>query len=216
MCIGVVSAARQLITIVDENKGKVVESAKGIVERVRTSTSLDTPGSKDRQREWATYLLDNVKPLPDASASEEERAAALAERDELLKSIEAELQDASENAGDWLKEFGKKTLSWAAAGGEGLSSATAHALAALVGAFVAFGMFLIAFYYFLCDGSKLMAATETLIPVQIEYQRQLVREFNSVMQAVVSATMFSAIAQGAATALALYVVGFHNFFLIHV
>ena len=86
----------------------------------------------------------------------------------------------------------------------------------MVGAIVGFGMFLIAFYYFLCDGSKLMEATEKLIPVQIDYQRQLVREFNGVMQAVVSATMLSAIAQGAATAVALYIVGIHQFFLIFV
>ena len=216
MTVGVLVGARQLIDFVDANKGKVVESAKGIVERVRTNATLDATGSTNRQREWATVLLDNVKPLPDASASEEERTAALGERDQILKSVEDELQEASENAGDWLKEFGKKTLSWAAAGGGGLSSATVHALSALVGAFVGFGMFLIALYYFLCDGSKLMAASETLIPVQIDYQRQLIREFNSVMQAVVSATMLSAIAQGAATAILLYILGFHNFFLLFV
>ncbi len=216
MTVGVLSAARQLIQFVDTHKDELVNSAKGVVERVRASASPDGVNSKDQRREWATVLLDNVKPLPDSSASEAERTAALAERDEVLKSIEIELQEASENAGDWLKEFGKRTLSWAAAGGGGLSNATVHAVATLVGAFVGFGMFLIAFYYFLCDGSKLMAATEKLIPVQIDYQRQLIHEFNSVMQAVVSATMLSAIAQGAATALALYVVGIHQFFLIFV
>jgi predicted PurR-regulated permease PerM len=216
MTIGVFSAARQLIQFVDSHKDEMVKSMKGAVERVRRSTSSDAENSQQQRREWATVLLDNVKPLPDSSASEAERAAALAERDEALKSIEAELQEASENAGDWLKEFGKKTLSWAAAGGGGLSNATVHAVASLVGAFVAFGMFLIAFYYFLCDGSKLMSATEKLIPVQVDYQRQLIHEFNSVMQAVVSATMLSAIAQGAATALALYIVGFHQFFLLFV
>lgn len=216
MAIGVLSASRQLIRFVDENKDEVVQSVKGMIERVRASASSDLTASKDQRREWATVWLDNVKPLPDASASEDERAAALAERDEILKSIEDELQEASDNAGDWLKEFGKRTLSWAAAGGGGLSGATVHAVTALVGAIVGFGMFLIAFFYFLCDGSKLMEATEKLIPVQIDYQRQLVREFNGVMQAVVSATMFSAIAQGAATAVALYVVGIHQFFLIFV
>ncbi len=216
MTVGVLSAARQLIQFVDAHKDEMVLSAKKFVEQVRTSASSDADGSKDQRREWATVLLNNVKPLPDASATDEERAAAMAERDAILQSIEAEVQAASDNAGDWLKEFGKRTLSWAATGGGGLSNATVHAVAALAGAFVAFGMFLIAFYYFLCDGSKLMAATEMLIPVQIDYQRQLIREFNSVMQAVVSATMLSAIAQGAATALALYVVGFQSFFLLFV
>ncbi len=216
MMIGVLTASRQLIRFVDENRGEVVQSVKGVIARVRVSASPDSTASKDQRREWAMVLLDNVKPLPDSSAPEGQRTAALAERDEILKSIEDELQEASDNAGDWLKEFGKRTLSWAAAGGGGLSSATAHALGALVGAIVGFGMFLIAFFYFLCDGSKLMSATEKLIPVQIDYQRQLVREFNGVMQAVVSATMLSAIAQGAATALALYIVGIHQFFLIFV
>lgn len=216
MTIGVLSAARQLIQFVDSHKDEMVNSVKGVVARVRASTSSEAGNSQQQRREWATVLLDNVKPLPDSSAPEAERAAALVERDEVLKSIEAELEEASENAGDWLKDFGKKTLSWAAAGGGGLSNATVHAVASLVGAFVGFGMFLIAFYYFLCDGSKLMSATEKLIPVQIDYQRQLIHEFNGVMQAVVSATMFSAIAQGAATALALYIVGFHQFFLLFV
>lgn len=216
MAVGVFSASRQLIRFVDDHKHEVVQSVRGMIERVRSSAASDPAAVKDQRREWATVLLDNLKPLPEASAPEKERLAALAEREEILKSIEDEVQVASDNAGDWLKEFGKKSLSWAAAGGSGLSSATVQAVGALVGAIVGFGMFLIAFYYFLCDGSKLMAATEKLIPVQIDYQRQLVREFNGVMQAVVSATMLSAIAQGAGTAIALYVVGIHQFFLIFV
>ncbi len=216
MAIGVVSAAKQLIVFVDEHRGEVVESAKSVVQRVRQSTSLELAGTKDQKREWATTLLDYVKPLPDLTAPNEARAAAVAEREQVLKSFEEEVQDASENAGVWLKEFAKRTLSWAASGGGGLSNATVHALSTLIGAVVGFGMFLIALFYFLCDGSKLMAAGEKLIPVQVDYQRTLIHEFNAVLQAVVSATMLSAIAQGAATALALYVVGIHQFFLIFV
>jgi predicted PurR-regulated permease PerM len=89
-------------------------------------------------------------------------------------------------------------------------------LSAAVGLMIGLSMFLIALYYFLCDGSELMAATEKLIPIQVEYQRQLIHEFNRVMQAVVTATMLSAIAQGAATSALLFLVGFHSFFLLFV
>lgn len=216
MTVGVVSAANQLIHLVDEHRDGVVQSAKELLHKVRQRTSTSQDEANASQREWATKLLDYVKPLPDANAAEDARTEAVAEREQILSSLEVQLQEASENAGAQLKDLAKRSLSWAASGGSGLQNATVQVVSAAIGAMIGFGMFLIAFYYFLCDGSKLLAATETLIPVQVDYQRQLIQEFNRVMQAVVSATMFSAIAQGAATALALYAVGIHQFFLLFV
>ena len=68
-------------------------------------------------------------------------------------------------------------------------------------------MFVIALYYFLADGPALLKAAEGLIPVHVEYQRQLRQRFEEVVRAVVMATFCAAIAQGLATSMALYLVG---------
>ena len=70
-------------------------------------------------------------------------------------------------------------------------------------------MFVIALYYFLADGPALLKAAEGLIPVHIDYQRELRQRFEEVVRAVVIATFLAAIAQGLATSMALYIVGWH-------
>lgn len=79
----------------------------------------------------------------------------------------------------------------------------------LMGAFT----FVIALYYFLADGPELVHKAESLIPVNIEHQRQLAEEFATAVRAVVMATMFAAGAQGLATSFALWLLGFGHFFV---
>lgn len=198
--------------VADNNAGAVA----GAIENLRHPDQPLSDDVKVKVREWSLKALDYVKPIPGTEATPEERDKVVAERDQLLKELEQNLADASQDAGHHLQELAMKSLGLAASGGWGLTTKTFGVLGALVGMVIGLTMFLIALYYFLCDGSSLLDATQKLIPVQIDYQRQLIHEFNGVMQAVVSATMFSAIAQGAGTALALYIVGFHNFFLLFV
>lgn len=108
---------------------------------------------------------------------------------------------------DMIAELVRKTLGMA--GGAALSL-LGNAFGALIGA----GMFLIALYYFLSDGPRLIIATENLIPVKIDYQRQLFLQFEKAVRAVVISTFFAAAAQGLCTAIALYFFGFHRFFLL--
>lgn len=82
-------------------------------------------------------------------------------------------------------------------------------LGMLLSLLVSLFMFVIALYYFLADGPALLKAAEGLIPVHIEYQRELRQRFEEVVRAVVIATFLAAIAQGLATSLALYIVGWH-------
>ena len=105
-----------------------------------------------------------------------------------------------------LHEAGKRSL--------GIASKAIGIIGGLFSAIIATFMFMIALYYFLSDGPALMKATETLIPVHVDYQRRLVLQFNKVVRAVVLATFMAAIAQGLATAGLLYLVGFHHFFLL--
>ena len=228
LALAIVTAAMQLKDITTRNiqafraaidkmplDGKV-ESMVGTIESLQKQDQPLSDDVKDKVREWSVKALDYVKPLPSDEATAEERDKVLAEREKLLKELEENLAEATKDAGQQLQDLAMKSLGLAASGGWGLTTRTFGLLGTFIGLMIGMTIFLIAWYYFLCDGSTLLDATQKLIPVQIDYQRQLIHEFTGVMQAVVSATMFSAIAQGAATALALYVVGFHHFFLLFV
>jgi len=84
---------------------------------------------------------------------------------------------------------------------------TLDVLGALVSLLIGMVMFVIALYYFLADGPALLTAAEGLIPVHVEYQRELRQRFEEVVRAVVLATFCAAIAQGLATSVAIYLVG---------
>jgi len=68
-------------------------------------------------------------------------------------------------------------------------------------------MFVIALYYFLADGPSLVTSTEKLIPVHVNYQRELLKQFETVVRAVVVATFLAALVQGILTAGSIYIVG---------
>lgn len=212
LVLAVVTAAIQLRDFTSLHQREITSN----IEKLQHADRPSNDELKGKIRELAVKALDFAKPIPDANASVEERDQVLAERQQILDELDQNLISFSEDAGIHLQELAMKSLGLAASGGWGLTTKTFGLLGALVGGLVGLTMFLIGLYFFLCDGAPLLAATEKLIPMQVEYQRQLLREFTRVMQAVVSATMFSAIAQGAATAFALYCVGFHNFFLLFV
>lgn len=101
-----------------------------------------------------------------------------------------------------------KTLAGRSLGVAGTTlNKTLDVLGALVSLLIGMVMFVIALYYFLADGPALLKAAEGLIPVHVEYQRQLRQRFEEVVRAVVMATFCAAIAQGLATSVALYLVG---------
>lgn len=212
LTLAIVTAAWQLKDLAVKGTEKV----SATVEKLQHADQPSNDELKAQIRKLATKALDYVQPLPDESISSSEREAAEAERQRLLDEFEQGLTDAMQDAGPPLQELAMKSLGIAASGGWGLTTKTFGLLGAAVGMMIGLTMFLIAFYYFLCDGSSLLDATQKLIPVQIDYQRQLIHEFNRVMQSVVSATMLSSIAQGAATSVVLFFLGFHNFFLLFV
>ncbi|MBC7819008.1 MAG: AI-2E family transporter [Planctomycetaceae bacterium] len=230
LVLAVVSAAVQLKDLTTQNIQALTtkfenlplsnsdnsETMAGTIDRLRKSDQPMSDDLKARIREWSLKALDYVKPLPGEEATTEERDKVLAEREQLLEELEQNLAEASQDAGLHLQELAMKSLGLAASSGWGLTTKTFGLLGAAVGMVIGLTVFLIGFYYFLCDGSSLLETTQKLIPVQIDYQRQLIHEFNRVMQSVVSATMLSSIAQGAATAIVLYILGFHNFFLLFV
>lgn len=101
----------------------------------------------------------------------------------------------------------------------GSAGRTLSLLGGAVQALVQSLMFVIALYYFLADGPRLVAATENLLPLHRDYQRQLLMQFDQSVRAVVSATFAAAMAQGLATAVGMYVAaryvdGERHFFLV--
>ncbi|MEZ6055982.1 MAG: AI-2E family transporter [Planctomycetaceae bacterium] len=77
-------------------------------------------------------------------------------------------------------------------------------------------MFTVALYYFLADGTALITATERLIPVHVDYQRELLNEFAKVVRSVVVATFLAALAQSVATVLALWFLGFPHLLVLFI
>jgi len=112
----------------------------------------------------------------------------------------------------------------AAAGAAGTASGLAlDFLGSMLSLLVSGLMFVIALYYFLADGPSLLATAEGLIPLHAEYQRQLLKQFDDVLRAVVMATFAAAISQGLLTAIAIYAatfgtlaIGFGYFFILFI
>ena len=87
-------------------------------------------------------------------------------------------------------------------------------LSTTVAVMIGLTIYVIALYYFLADGPALLASAETLIPVHVDYQRELLNEFAKAVRSVVLATFMAAIAQGIATTVALEMFGFGHLFAI--
>ena len=106
-----------------------------------------------------------------------------------------------------LKAIGENILTTLAERSQGIAGAALGVLGSIGSAVVGGMMFVIALYYFFADGPALIAATEGLIPVHVEYQRQLLKQFDKTVRSVVLATFLAAIVQGIATGLLIYLVG---------
>ena len=174
----------------------------------------------------------DLAPDPEETTSEEDGATPLAPRED-AQEIDAEERaeiaeqtaddvrpDAdkmAEDARTWLrtslKDIGDKSLGRAAGTTFGVLAGTFGLLITFI---IGLMMYCVALFYFLADGTALIRGTEALIPVHAGYQRQLLEQFARVVRSVVLATFFAAVAQGFATAAALWVFGFSHIFLLFV
>ena len=98
-----------------------------------------------------------------------------------------------------------------------LGGATGQALGLLgmlAAASVALAVFSMALFYFLAEGPELVAAAQSLIPVERVHQTELMKQFENSVRAVVLSTFLAAFAQGLATALVMKLLGFNHFFIL--
>jgi len=178
---GVTTAALVCAVVVPVLIGTVL-AALQLVEFAQTYFSQHTLETSDLWNRVVTPALEAIEKVVPGAKSDDLKTQLSANVDQLAKKL----------AGT--------TLS--------LASSTVGALLSLT---IATGMFLIALYYFLADGPHMLAATERLLPLQVEHQRRLWTEFTKATRAVVMATFCAAFAQGIATALALQMLGFGHF-----
>ncbi len=132
-----------------------------------------------------------------------------AEVDQLQTEMETQLKLA-------LQSIAQRTMAAAGLAAAAVPGAAINILGALVWGIISGLMFVIALYYFLADGPVLLAAAEILVPVHVQYQRELRTQFASVVRAVVLATFFAALVQGMFTAGALSIVGMNHFMIFFI
>lgn len=96
----------------------------------------------------------------------------------------------------------------------GMAASTFGLFGSLVGLSISLGMFVTALYFFLADGPTLLAASQDLIPLQREHQDRMLNQFVRVTRAVVIGTFASALAQGLATGIGLYLAGMDRIVLL--
>ena len=73
---------------------------------------------------------------------------------------------------------------------------------------------IVSVYFFFADGPAILAALTRLSPLDDQYERELVDEFDRVSRAVVLATLVSALVQGVLAGLGFWVAGVHAVFLL--
>ena len=136
LVIGVFSAAMQIRSLTRTGKSFVVSVMENLQQKELTEGDF-----KDQVRQYAGKALDYVKPPPGATATEDERTKAEAERQQTLEDWEEKILDASQDAGSYLQDLAKKSLGLAASGGMGLASETFDLLGAAVGGLIQLTMF---------------------------------------------------------------------------
>jgi predicted PurR-regulated permease PerM len=106
------------------------------------------------------------------------------------------LSDATEKLKEWLTPLALKTPAF------------------IGGFFINAFITVFALYYFLADGTDLVAATTELVPIDSKYQRQLVAKFVEMSRAVATATLVTAIIQGILAAIGYYFAGLDGVVLL--
>lgn len=97
---------------------------------------------------------------------------------------------------------------------EWLGPAVAVAPVKVGKAIVGLVVMIVAFFYFLAEGPRMLAAVTRLVPLDIRYQWQLLQEFEEISRAVVTATLLAAAVQATLAGIGFAVAGLDNVFLL--
>lgn len=179
------------------------ESAKAVVESESSTTLIPGDATQRADVSGSQTGESAATDVPPAASSLPSRRLLTA--DDLRLRIQSWIQES-------LSGVSSRSLGMAG----GTFNLLSDSVVAVASAGLGFVMFAVAFYYFLADGTQLVRATEKLIPVHVDYQRQMLTQFSMVVRAVVMATFFAALAQAIATVAALWLLDFDHLFIIFV
>src|SRR5205085_4570577 len=100
---------------------------------------------------------------------------------------------------------------------QGTLAPAALSIAPLFGKiFIGTLIMIVALYYFLADGPKMISAVMRLSPLDERYEQQLLNEFGRISRAVVVATLLTALVQGLLAGIGFRVAGLNAVFLLSV
>ena len=134
-------------------------------------------------------------------------------RERQITLVESEIREKGKLA---MAEVGERSLGVAGrAVGDTLGLLTSG-LGAFLGAVLALAMFAIGLYYFLADGPAMVRSVQKLVPVQVEYQQQLLTQFSDVVRSVVVATFAAALVQAVLCTIALGFCGIPHLIILFV
>jgi predicted PurR-regulated permease PerM len=230
MLVGTLIASMQLFTLAQDTLGG--RSWKKAVRTLRTELEIDSlakrlqphvagksvpvesvgdngeqPGQGEDEKQAPSQNAPDHSGLQAVDGSDNMDEAGSEHVDELQAELEAYLKTA-------LKAIARQTMGAAGAVVGAAPGIAVGFLGSVISALVSSLMFVIALYYFLADGPSLLSAAEGLIPVHVDYQRQLLARFEKVVRSVVIATMLAAVVQGLMTGIALSFCGFGHFFIL--
>lgn len=193
----------------DENESTPETSGDGAPDNQLVEYDPDSISETDTNVEETETSPEGINANEDDGfVTDEELAALEAQR---KKHIEEEIRRREDEIRTGLQSALFKMAQATITPGTALN--TVNVISSLTWTMMGAFTFVIALYYFLADGPELVEKAESLIPVNIDHQRQLAEEFSKAVRAVVAATMFAAGAQGIATSIALWLLGFGHFFV---
>ncbi|MCA8996450.1 MAG: AI-2E family transporter [Planctomycetaceae bacterium] len=166
--------------------------------------------------QWREMISDVTAKAGSRSSTYFERAVEFGNSflpDDRQRDPENVAADMRKRLKEAFSKLGDRSLGLAAGSTFGILSGAVGTIVTILVGIMIYG---IAVYYFFADGTELIASAEKLIPVHAEYQRELLLEFAKVVRSVVLATFLAALAQGFATTLALWILGFHHVFVLFV
>jgi len=97
---------------------------------------------------------------------------------------------------------------------EWIGPALARAPVKIGKAIIGVVVMIVAFFSFLAEGPRMLAAVTRLVPLDIRYQWQLLQEFEEISRAVVTATLLAAAVQATLGGIGYAVAGLNNVFLL--
>lgn len=184
------------------------------------------PDGESQQESIATKIDEEV-PRPAVDELAEQRQAAEADYRQALDKIvsdfdkfrvevlggsfNAYLKEMANPSAEEFEKYNAAIIQWIR---DHFLSLGGQATQFFIGIVFNVAIMMIGVYFFLVDGPKMILALKYLSPMDDEHEDELIHEFGIISRAVMVATVFSAIVQGALAGLGYYFAGVEAVFLL--